>query len=48
MRPWLWQEAIAAAGIDLNAILHQPYAEDAVLPWAHMRVWNGSGRVDDG
>ena len=23
MRPWLWREAIAAAGIDLDAILHQ-------------------------
>ena len=33
MRPWLWREAIAAAGIDLDAILHQPYAEDATLPW---------------
>ena len=30
MRPWLWREAIAAAGIDLDAILHQAYAEDAV------------------
>ena len=35
MRPWLWQEAIAEAGIDLAAILHQPYAEAATLPWAH-------------
>jgi radical SAM family uncharacterized protein len=41
MRPWLWTEAIAAAGIDLEAILHQPYAADAALPWEHMRVWRG-------
>ncbi len=38
MRPWLWREAIAAAGIDLDAILHQAYAEDAALPWEHMQV----------
>ena len=38
MRPWLWREAIAAAGIDLDAILHQPYADEATLPWEHMRV----------
>ncbi len=38
MRPWLWQEAIAAAGIDLDAILHQAYAEEAGLPWGHMEV----------
>jgi hypothetical protein len=41
MRPWLWKEAIAAAGIDLDAILHQPYADDATLPWEHMQVWQG-------
>src|SRR5271157_1793945 len=40
MRPWLWREAIAAAGIDLDAILHQPYAEEAMLPWEHMNVLN--------
>jgi radical SAM family uncharacterized protein len=38
MRPWLWREAIAAAGIDLDAILHQPYTEDAMLPWTHMHA----------
>ena len=41
MRPWLWREAIADAGIDLDAILHQPYAEEAGLPWEHMQVWQG-------
>jgi radical SAM superfamily enzyme YgiQ (UPF0313 family) len=41
MRPWLWREAIAAAGIDLDAILHQAYAEEAVLPWEHMEVCHG-------
>ncbi len=39
MRPWLWREAIAAAGIDLDAILHQPYAEEAALPWGHMHTY---------
>ena len=38
MRPWLWREAITAAGIDLDAILHQAYAEDTTLPWEHMQV----------
>jgi radical SAM family uncharacterized protein len=38
MRPWLWREAIAAASIDLDAVLHQAYAEDATLPWEHMQV----------
>ena len=38
MRPWLWKEVIAAEGIDLDAILHQPYADDAILPWEHMQV----------
>jgi radical SAM family uncharacterized protein len=38
MRPWLWQEAFAAAAVDLDAILHQPYAPDATLPWEHMQV----------
>ncbi|MGO9113301.1 MAG: TIGR03960 family B12-binding radical SAM protein [Thermoguttaceae bacterium] len=38
MRPWLWRDAIADAGVDLEAILHQPYAEDATLPWEHMKV----------
>ena len=41
MRPWLWREAIAAAGIDLDAVLHQAYAEEAVLPWEHMRGLEG-------
>ncbi len=48
MRPWLWREAIAAAGIDLDAILHQPYAEEATLPWEHMQVSQGCGRAEKG
>jgi radical SAM family uncharacterized protein len=38
MRPWLWREAIAAAGIDLDVILHREYTEEAALPWEHMRA----------
>jgi len=48
MRPWLWREAFAAVGIDLDAILHQPYSEDASLPWEHMQVWQGCGGVERG
>jgi radical SAM superfamily enzyme YgiQ (UPF0313 family) len=39
MRPWLWKDAIAAAGVDLDAILHQPYAEDTTLAWEHMNLF---------
>jgi len=38
MRPWLWKEAIAAAGVDLDAVLHQPYAEEVILPWEHVQT----------
>jgi len=46
MRPWLWQEAIAAAGIDLDATLHQELAGDATLPWEHMHTWQGQCKCE--
>jgi radical SAM family uncharacterized protein len=32
----LWQEAIAAAGVDLSAIVHEPIPTGRGLPWEHI------------
>jgi radical SAM family uncharacterized protein len=36
--PQRWWQALADTGIDVEAILHQPYAMDATLPWDHVNV----------
>ncbi len=36
--PQRWWQALADAGIDLEATLHRPYPRDAVLPWDHVLV----------
>ena len=35
-QPELWRQALAEAGIDLEAALHRPYPLDAPLPWDHI------------
>jgi radical SAM family uncharacterized protein len=35
-RPDLWWAAMAEAGIDVEQVLHAPYADDAQLPWEHI------------
>jgi radical SAM family uncharacterized protein len=48
-RPELWWPALAEAGIDVDELLHQPYAQGAPLPWSHIgfRV-QGSGARGQG
>ena len=43
MRPWLWREALAAAGIDLEPLLHLPCPADAALSWGHIGYGKGCG-----
>ena len=33
-----WWQALADTGIDVETILHQPFALDATLPWDHVNV----------
>ncbi|NLX57245.1 MAG: TIGR03960 family B12-binding radical SAM protein [Planctomycetaceae bacterium] len=37
-QPERWWQALADAGLDLQVILHQPFAPDATLPWDHVNV----------
>ncbi|MHB8954114.1 MAG: TIGR03960 family B12-binding radical SAM protein [Pirellulaceae bacterium] len=36
-----WWEALADCSIDVETLLHQPYAVDAPLPWDHVQVKYG-------
>lgn len=40
-QPDLWWQALADSGIDLEAVVHRPYALDARLPWDHLNVKKG-------
>lgn len=41
LRPDVWWQALADAGIDVERILHRPYPLDAVLPWDHLSIRQG-------
>ncbi len=41
LKPELWWQALADAGLDAEQILHEPYALDARLPWDHLNVKKG-------
>jgi radical SAM superfamily enzyme YgiQ (UPF0313 family) len=45
-RPARWWNALAEAGIDVEAILHQPYALDARLPWDHIGIRQGRAYLE--
>lgn len=42
----LWWQALADAGIDVDAILHQPFGADAPLPWDHITIRQGRGYLE--
>jgi hypothetical protein len=39
--PQRWWQALHDTGMDVDALLHQPYAMDAPLPWDHVQVRQG-------
>ena len=41
MKPDLWWKALADTGVDIDAIVHRPFALDARLPWDHVNVKKG-------
>lgn len=41
LRPWLWWQALADAGIDVEQVLHLPCPALAPLPWDHIHVHQG-------
>ena len=41
LRPWLWWQALAESGVDLDAVLHSPALPGAPLPWDHIGVHQG-------
>jgi radical SAM family uncharacterized protein len=45
-KPDRWWQALADAGIDLEATLHRPYALDACLPWDHLNVKKGRAYLE--
>jgi radical SAM superfamily enzyme YgiQ (UPF0313 family) len=40
-RPQLWWQALADVGLDVNNLLHEPYAIGERLPWDHVNVKYG-------
>jgi radical SAM family uncharacterized protein len=41
LRPQLWWQALADAGVDVDATVHQPYELTDRLPWDHLNVKKG-------
>ena len=41
LRADLWHQAFSDAGVNVEQILHEPYAADAVLPWDHLGIRQG-------
>ena len=41
LRPELWWQALADAGIDVEKTLHLPCPADAALPWDHIQIRQG-------
>lgn len=46
IRPELWWQAIAEAGLDVEALLHHDYAQDAPLPWDHVTIRQGRAYLE--
>jgi radical SAM family uncharacterized protein len=46
LRPWLWWQALADAGIDVEDLLHRPRPPDAPLPWDHIQVRQGRAYLE--
>jgi radical SAM family uncharacterized protein len=46
LRPWLWWEALADAGIDVERVLHSPRPVEAQLPWNHIGIRQGRGYLE--
>ena len=40
-RPDVWWGALAECGVDVEAVLHRPYALEARLPWDHIGIRQG-------
>lgn len=40
-QPELWWQALAETGIDVEKVLHEPYAIDASLPWDRITIRQG-------
>ena len=41
LRPELWWQAIAEAGVDVESILHSAFPIEAPLPWDHIGIHQG-------
>jgi radical SAM family uncharacterized protein len=41
LRPWLWWQALAESGIDIEALAHSPALPGAGLPWDHIGIQQG-------
>jgi radical SAM superfamily enzyme YgiQ (UPF0313 family) len=41
LRPTLWWQALADAGVDVDRILHEPYPPSVPLPWDHIGTRQG-------
>ncbi len=46
LRPELWWQALADAGIDVEKTLHLPCPADAALPWDHIGIRQGRGYLE--
>ncbi len=45
-RPHLWWEALAQAGVDVEAVLHRPLLAEARLPWDHIAIRQGRAYLE--
>jgi radical SAM family uncharacterized protein len=46
IRPEIWWEAVRDSGIDVENVLHRPYAIDARLPWDHVGIRQGRAYLE--
>jgi hypothetical protein len=46
LKPQLWWQAIADAGIDIESSLHVPHRAPAALPWDHICIRQGRGYLE--
>ncbi len=45
-QPHLWWEALAQAGVDVEAVLHRPLLPEARLPWDHIAIRQGRAYLE--
>lgn len=45
-RPGLWWEALAQAGVDVDALLHRPLLPETRLPWDHIGIRQGRAYLE--